>query len=551
MTNCAVVAWQPLLRPPVPGQEAPVEAGIYDAPLKALTCRNQVTSLAALIVCDGRASSARLVLSDLASESAVIPADAIRTRLVGTVSTPEEGIVCDPLYEVDEFSIDRSAAVHVSVRVPRDIPAGVYRGTVTLKIDGRDAAANRVEVEVADVDLPDVRDWSFLLNVWMNPAPVARWHGAEPFSQEHFRLLRPYVHDLASHGQKVVIAPICFQPWGTQTRDPYPNCIRWIRRRGEFSFDFSSFDRYVELHEECGIDRAIHCYTIVQGSKDSGNTIEFFDADTGEIRRVEAAVGDEFYTSAWRSFLRAFVAHLDGRGWLEKTYIGFDERKPDTMEAVIAFLDEHAPELKIALAGNTSEELYPKIDDLALQIGFNERGVADYSPAERSAMGVAQLLDPERPGGAAKMTTSFYVCCGPAHPNTFLFSPLVESRMLPWLAVQGGYDGFLRWSYNDWPDDPYSHPEWGLWPTGDVFFVYPGPSGPVSSLRWEQLMEGIADYELAMIASANMRGPEEMVDYEQAITLACRDTDGRSKSVGDIEIARRLLIPIAEHQTGR
>ena len=120
--------------------------------------------------------------------------------------------------------------------------------------------------------------------------------------------------------------------------------------------------------------------------------------------------------------------------------------------------------------------------------------------------------------------------------------------MLPYLAVQGGYDGLLRWSYNDWPEDPYAHPEWGDWPTGDTFLVYPGENGPVSSLRWEQLREGIQDYELAMIASANIQCPDEMVDFEQAISLACRNVDGRAKSIGDIEIARRLLIPIAAHQ---
>lgn len=71
--------------------------------------------------------------------------------------------------------------------------------------------------------------------------------------------------------------------------------------------------------------------------------------------------------------------------------------------------------------------------------------------------------------------------------------------MLPFLAAQGGYDGFLRWSYNDWTDDPFTSPEWSTWPTGDIFFVYPGDKGPVSSLRWEQLREGIYDYELAML----------------------------------------------------
>ena len=555
LSNYAILAWQPLLRPPLPSREPAVEPGVYDVPLKALACRNQVTSLAALVTANRPLPSARLVFSDLASERGRIPADAISARLVGTVPTPEAGEVCDPLYEVEEFPIERSAALYVAIRIPQDIPAGTYHGTVALAVDGRDVAVNRVEVEVTNVDLPDVRDWDFFLNVWMNPATVARWHGVEIWSDKHFRLLRPYVEDLASHGQKAVIAPICRQPWGTQTRDPYPNLIRWTRRGSKYEFDFSAFDRYVDMHLRCGIDRAIHCYTIVRGGPEGDSVIEYVNAKTDETVRRGAKIGDRLYTAAWGSFFRAFAEHLERRGWLTRTYIGFDEKPPEKMEKVIAFLEEHAPDFKIALAGNTREELYPKIDDLSLHIPFNERGVAQVSPAERSAMGIAQLLDPSGPYAVdekcrGRMSTTFYVCCGPRFPNTFLFSPLVESRMLPFLAVQGGYDGFLRWSYNDWPDDPYSHPEWGLWPTGDVFFVYPGPNGPVSSLRWEQLREGIADYELAMIASANLRGPEEMVDYQQAITLACRDVDGRTKSIGDIEIARRLLIPIAEHQNG-
>ncbi|MGQ9454336.1 MAG: DUF4091 domain-containing protein [Armatimonadota bacterium] len=553
MSDFSILAWQPLLRPPLPGHLPVFHGSAQGVPLKGLACRNQTISLMALVVSSRPVSSARLVVSDLACDLNRIPATAIKTRLVGVVPTPEAGPVCDPLYEVEEFSIDKCAAIHISVRVPRDACAGKYHGIVALVIDGDDVATNSIEIEVADVVLPDVRDWSFFLNVWMNPGAVARWYGVELWSDEHFKVLRPYVEDLAIHGQKTVVVPICYRPWGTQTRDPYPNCIRWIKRGDSYQFDFSVFDRYVELHQACGIDRAIHCFTMVQGNKDGGNTIEFYDADAGVMRLVEAAVGDEFYTQAWGVFLRAFVEHLSHRGWLEKTYIAFDERDRETMEAVIDFIERYAPELGIALAGNIDADLYSGIDDLSLHIEFNEKGVAQAAPAERSVIGAVGLLDgrkwcPSSRRCPSRILTTYYVCCGPAHPNTFLFSPLVESRMLPWLALQGGYDGFLRWSYNDWTDDPYTHPEWGLWPTGDVFFVYPGADGPVSSLRWELLREGIADYELAMIASANVRTPEEIVDYEQAVTLACRNVDGRIKSLGDIELARRLLIPIAERQ---
>ena len=77
--------------------------------------------------------------------------------------------------------------------------------------------------------------------------------------------------------------------------------------------------------------------------------------------------------------------------------------------------------------------------------------------------------------------------------------------------------------------------------------IYPSEDGPIISMRWLQLLEGIQDYELAMIALRRISSTEEMIDYQQALSLACRDVNGTTKSTGDIEIARRLLIPIASH----
>ena len=551
MSEYTILAWQPLLRPPPPCEEPP-RAPQMRIPLKALVCWNHITSLAALVTSSEPIEAAKLVISDLVSNTRRKPAEAASVRVVGALPTPEAGLVCDPLIETDEFAIDKSAALLVTIRIPRETPAGVYRGSVSLLVDGRDAARSDVEIEVANVVLPDPRDWRFFLNVWMNPAPVARHHGVKVWSDEHFDALRPYITDLAEHGQKTAVVPICYQPWGTQTRDPYPSAVLWKRRAGNYEFDFSVFDRYVELHAECGIDRAIHCYSIAQAGKTDQSVIEYVDADSGETKQIVTRVGDREYVRAWSAFFDVFRAHLDARGWLDRVYIGFDEKTDDVMAELLAFMQDRAPDFKVALAGNTSPDFYNKLGDVSLTPGFNDRGIAERVPAKRSSMGMAALLSADNAAVATeksvdKMTT-FYVCCGPEHPNTFLHSPLVESRMLPYLAAQGGYDGFLRWSYNDWTDDPYKHPEWGHWPTGDTFFVYPGDNGPVSSLRWEQLREGIQDYELALIASANIRTSEEMVDYEQAISLACRYVDGRAKSIGDIEIARRLLIPLAEHQ---
>ena len=66
---------------------------------------------------------------------------------------------------------------------------------------------------------------------------------------------------------------------------------------------------------------------------------------------------------------------------------------------------------------------------------------------------------------------------------------------------------FLHWGYNYWYEsqtrhliDPFTVQD-GLawqrgWAYGDPFVVYPGPSGPIDSMRWEIFGESLQDYRL-------------------------------------------------------
>ncbi|MEN6356002.1 MAG: glycoside hydrolase domain-containing protein [Armatimonadota bacterium] len=554
MSDYEILAWQTLRRPPLQGEAPP---DVPDVPLKALTCRNAVTSLMALVTAKEHVKNARLILSDLSCPDGSISVQAACVYLVGAVPTPEVGMVSDPLYPVDSFDIDKSAALYINIQIPKAIPKGIYLGLAMLEIDGKQVASRSIQIEVADVDLPDVHDWQFYMNIWMNPGAIARFYGVPVWSDEHFEHMKPYLKDLAAHGQRTVVAPVVAKPWIDQTYTPYPSTVKWIRNGDNYEFDFSVFDKFVEIHRQFGIEQTIHCYSIVQGPGEIGKSlITYVDSDTGEINEIMTSIGDDEYVKAWGDFFDAFRKHLTQRGWMDKTYIAFDEKPSEVMEKMIDFLGEYAPDFKTALAANTRSNLFGGMNDLSLAVPFNERGIAEMAPPERSAMGVVELLDPDNVCAVTKdcpekTITTYYVCCGPEFPNTFVHSPLIESRMMGFFAIQGGYDGFLRWAYNDWSESPYEHVQWQAhitFPSGDTFLVYPGENGPISSLRWEQLREGIQDYELAVIASENMRSSEEMVDYEQAITLACRNVDGRQKSTGDVEIARRLLIPIAEHQ---
>lgn len=500
---------------------------------------------------DHPVENARLFFGDLVGSGGVIPGGAINVRLARPVPTAQAVLKCDPLIEVDNFAIEKCAALSANIKVPKDIPAGIYKGSVALLVDGSEVALNKVEVEVANIDLPDPHNWNFFLNVCMNPASVARWYGVEMWSEEHFRRLTPYIEDLAAHGQKVVAASICHQP-GSQ----YPNAVIWKKCNGKYTFDFNIFDRYVELHARCGIDAAIYCYVIIPGAGETDtdqSVISYIDTDTGEEKQVYTTIGDPEYIEAWSAFFAAFRKHLIQKNWFWKTYIAFDEKQPDVMEKLAAFMNVHASDFLIAYAADILRDAFARPDDLSIEISVNNRGIAEMVPPERAMLGIADMLALDedsqiKKNGADKARTTFHICNSPDYPNVFLSSPLVESRMLPFLAMQGGFNGLLRWSYNDWPDAPLEDAKLRLRPADDAMFVYPGEHGPISSLRWEQLRESIYDYELATIASEYIRTPDEMVDYQQALTLACRNPNGHLKSVGDIEIARRLLIPIAEHK---
>ena len=133
---------------------------------------------------------------------------------------------------------------------------------------------------------------------------------------------------------------------------------------------------------------------------------------------------------------------------------------------------------RIALAANSLAEA-----DIAEAISFN------FSFLDR----VPQDLIARR--RAAGKPTLFYTWAEPIAPNTITGTPPYNVRTLPWVVAQRKLDGYLRWSYNSWPEDVYRQPRF-RYAQGDEYLVYPGADGPVSSIRWEVFKDGLEDVEL-------------------------------------------------------
>src|SRR2546427_811574 len=153
-----------------------------------------------------------------------------------------------------------------------------------------------------------------------------------------------------------------------------------------------------------------------------------------------------------------------------------------------------------------------------------DRILDDYSPIITSEPSPAEVKERSARGS----TTTYYVCCTPQKPNTFVFSPPIEARYIGWYSAAYGYDGFLRWAYDAWPADPVRDARHTLWPAGDEFLVYPGAN---SSIRFEKLREGIVDYEKIKIIrelaskSSDTKIKDQMKDFDAHLASFIGDRD--------------------------
>jgi hypothetical protein len=227
------------------------------------------------------------------------------------------------------------------------------------------------------------------------------------------------------------------------------------------------------------------------------------------------------YPVLFDSYCRQLEAHLREKGWLDEAFIyWFDEPSEDQYPFVMngfAKLKRSCP----GIARMLTEQVEPGLlggPDIWCSITDSY----DHTRAE------------ERRQHGEKFW--WYVCTGPKAPYAGLFidHPAPEMRIWLWQTFQRNIEGILVWETTYWtsgaaypepgqPQNPYTDPmSWTSgystpagkrlpWGNGDGRFIYPpleaaagrGESpvlaGPVDSIRWEHLRDGIEDYEYLTI----------------------------------------------------
>jgi len=383
----------------------------------------------------------------------------------------------------EALSANTVQPVWLTIKVPATAIAGNYTGTVVVKAD-KEYVLN-IKLDVIDRQLPPPSQWKYQLDLWQHPAAIARVHNIPLWSEAHFAAMKKYYTMLAEAGQKNITASIVNEPWGHQTYDDYPGLIKWTRKKnGSWQFDYSLFDRYISFVMSCGINERINCYSMVPWKI----AFSYYDEAMGRDTVFTDAIGTAAYNTFWTAMLKDFTKHLKEKKWFAITCIAMDERPLSAMQSVIALLKSVDANWKVALAGNYHPEI--------------EKDIYDYCIASALQFPKEVL---ERRKKEGKIST-WYTCCTENFPNGFTFSPPDEHVWIGWYTAAAGMDGYLRWAYNSWTKDPLKDSRFTAWPAGDTYQVYPGP---LTSIRFEKMIEGIQDYEKIEILRKEYSGKKQ------------------------------------------
>lgn len=420
----------------------------------------------------------------------------------------------DPLLPQSTFDLaaNTTQAVWITVSVPKEAPAGDYRGEVRLVAAGRCLAQRQFTVHVWDFTLPDES------------------HVAAKFD--------------VGPGQGAAL-------WGRPWQEVYPEIESFMARRrlcpgavrpapvikcenGRVTADFTEFDKAADRYfNELKLPNAWmpeYFYLFGWGFPPTARFGEqpypgcppFEGADRSRLRPE--------FKRAYQVRLKAFWDHVKQKGWDKKfvLYISDEpfEAQPDIrrqMKALCQMIHEVDPKIRIY---SSTWKHVPDWDGSLDIWGIGHYGIVP----------VEQIAKLRAAGDHIWWTTDGQMCTDTPY--------CAVERLLPHYCFKYGADAYEFWGVAWMTYDPYRfgwhayiHQSdqpgvsyWVRYPNGDGFLLYPGGpighDGPVSSIRLEQAREGVEDYEYMYLlrqsmAKAKAKGADITL-AEQAMARADR-----------------------------
>ncbi|HOZ48184.1 MAG TPA: DUF4091 domain-containing protein [Candidatus Hydrogenedentes bacterium] len=353
----------------------------------------------------------------------------------------------DPLPARETFDLEGGKAnpLWLTVYAPADAPAGIYKGLIELSAPALDPVELWLEVEVFDFALPKTPALKTDFGFSMDTA--VEGCRARGFSGTEVDLAGRYFDCAAAH--RVTLRALAQFP----PESPH------------YQQDLDAFAERLAVLDESGA--TTFCVPV-----------SLLDAPE-QLRLANAFVRDHGLES------RAF------------TQIAYEPRPPEWPRVYerMQQWEDTAPDIAVTATTLGLEPfLTPHLDIWSVHVQVfdtaNNRTVLEGIRGGKEVWWYVNQYPP-RPYG-----------------NLFVDFDAIEHRILFWQAWALGVRGFHYGSINACPD-PW-HDQLDLTPVnGNGCLVYPGESGPVASIRWETVRDGIEDYDYLVLLMARVRAARE------------------------------------------
>jgi len=460
--------------------------------------RNEYLSAQCVVKADEDIQRLTISVSPLTNteQSGSLPSETVQWSFVGSIPIeentpkllkadlirPAPARFPDYLAEDKETSVakGRHRAIYLTVKIPKNTKAGAYEGAVTAQTEKGDKSLP-IHLTVYPLTLPDERH--LMVTEWYSTGNFKKFHDVDSSDSERFYdMLKVYAENMAEHRQNVFRVSLDLIA-GKKGSD------------GKVTFDFSRFDKWADIFWKTNRMDLLETGFVARFGEEGWSSREILLRDfriyDEPANRTTTMPGKEFLPI----FLPALENHLREKGWLEKTVFHIADEPSNhnvtSWREASEFVHNHAPSLRRIDAIETThffdtlEIWVPKLDHLATWYDAYREAQAQGYELWFYTVGIFQ-------GGSL--------------PNKTVDVPLIESRILHWLNYRYGLKGYLHWGFNAWTDDPFEAPGQHR---GDGWHVYPRKNGLINSLRWEQMRNGIQDYEYLWMLEDKIRNVKD------------------------------------------
>ena len=504
----------------------------------------------------------RVQVSDLKADGGgVLPAGRVEVLVVGYVNTKKPpyqvdyvGWWPDPLLNfLPSFDLDAKVwqPVWLDVHAPAGQAAGVYRGTIAVTADGVPSLEVPLEVTVWNFAVPKEYHFPLAVVFWddmlrsIYSTDAAQWEKFTAYCQGkatadavgsgeagHLLEIRRKCHDL-------ILAHHLIPDNIYRGMPPRIDDVKRWRAHGARWFNI------------------LHVPSV------------------GNIK-----AGDPYPAKAKQHILQTlagYVPELEKEGLLSMAYIyGFDEVSPNqfaAMKDIFGAIKKRYPSIPIVTTAY--DHSYGRDTGL-------DPFVDIWVPLTPKYASTAEAMAAARQRGRQVW---WYVCCGPHHPyaNWFVEYTAAEHRLLMgFMPHKFACQGFLHYSMNLWQTNrdvrqadgrivrqenaPFTDPlrcgpltnsdgkSWTEY-NGDGLIFYPGPDGPVATIRMKCIRDGLEDYEYLWLlqdrlAKAKRGEQPASADWQRCAEAALRVDPALVRSLteystrGDDVLAARRAIAV-------